>query len=111
MQAWPKLLLMVYAREAGVKDVFVSYALVPLPNLPGAHTLSVRTWYPTESDKVNVRNVFGGSLREVISRKHSSWPLRYVSSMRAMYLRSNRASGVGVVDDMGGWGRQTQQAT
>lgn len=51
---------MVFARDdvAG-RDVFVSYALCPLPNIPGAHHVDTATWYPAEPNKLNVRNLCG----------------------------------------------------
>ncbi len=60
LQGWPSLLLMVYSRDdAARKDTFLSYALCPLPNTPGPHHLTLRTWYPVEAHKLNSRNVFG----------------------------------------------------
>lgn len=61
-QAWPSLLLMVFARDdMGERDHFVSYAVCPLPTTSGLHQVSARTWYPAEAKQTQGRNLFGGS--------------------------------------------------
>lgn len=53
-------MFMVYARDdVANKDLFVSYGLCPLPNSPGLHHVTCRTWYAVESNQVNGRNLFG----------------------------------------------------
>eukprot|EP00983_Pelagomonas_calceolata_P112079 1159846-Pelagomonas_calceolata.AAC.24 len=51
---------MVYERdEMSDRDVFVSYAICPLPTTAGMHHVSTRTWYPVEPGMAAPRNLFG----------------------------------------------------
>ncbi|KAJ9522844.1 hypothetical protein QJQ45_023630, partial [Haematococcus lacustris] len=57
-QAWPRLLLMVFARDdATRRDCFVSYAVCPLPVTPGIHHMSCRTWQPVEAQRIQQRTL------------------------------------------------------
>lgn len=58
-QGWPALLLMVYSREDNGRDSFVSYALVPLPNTPGSHKITAKTWFAVEGNNALGRRFFG----------------------------------------------------
>ncbi|KAL6763516.1 ciliary basal body-associated, B9 protein-domain-containing protein [Haematococcus lacustris] len=58
LEAWPRLLLMVFARDdATRRDCFVSYAVCPLPVTPGIHHMSCRTWQPVEAQRIQQRTL------------------------------------------------------
>ncbi len=67
-QGWPALLLMVYSRDDNNRDAFVSYALVPLPNTPGTHKITARTWFAVEGNNALGRRFFGGCCEGLSTR-------------------------------------------
>ena len=75
VQGWPALLLMVYSRNDSNRDAFVSYALVPLPNTPGVHKITARTWFAVEGNNALGRRFFGGW-------QACDWPVRCMCAAR-----------------------------
>jgi hypothetical protein len=73
-QAWPRLMLKVFAHEVvgGGREVFVAYGVCPLPVTPGLHHITLRTWSASEPSKHTFRHNMGAIVACRHVQKHPS---------------------------------------